>query len=205
MAFGQHWEWRGFGDIPTALRRRVAQLPLWYQSPIPSVDVYLWCPQTRVNVKLRGEALKFKRFITREGPFECWLEDEAELIPFPLGQEAMAMLAQALSCSLPAPDHLLTRPDMLLQYLHRVAPNIRAITVRKERILHHYPTPATPPVIVELTEILSPQTISSLAIEHPRLDLVQAVRAELMQGMPELSAYSYLEAVGRWAHEQLLV
>jgi len=41
MAFGQHWEWRGFGEIPAALRRRVRQLPLWYQSPIPSVDVYL--------------------------------------------------------------------------------------------------------------------------------------------------------------------
>jgi len=158
-----------------------------------------------VNVKLRGEALKFKRFIAREGPFECCLEDESELIPFPLGQEALDMLAQALSQPLPAPDHLLTRPDMLLQYLRQAVPNLRVITVRKERILHHYRTPKAPPVIVELTEILSPQTISSLAIEHPLLELVQSVHAELMQDMPTLSAFSYLEAVRRWAHEQLLV
>lgn len=204
MAFGCHWEWRGFGIMPDATRKRISRLPLWFQTPSPILDIYLWTPAMSTNVKLRGDALKFKRFIAREGPFECWLEDETELIPFPLGGEVLAVLAEALGLTLPPPDRLLTRPAALLHYLQQEAPVLQVVPVRKQRRLHHYHAPSPPPVIVELSEVLGPESVASLALEHPQLGLLQAAHAALAADVPNLQPLSYMEAVSCWAQGRRL-
>lgn len=199
MAFGKHWEWRGFGPISPALRQRITRLPLWYETPVPTLDVYLWRAGATVNIKLRGEALKFKRLLDRQEPFEYWLEDEAELIPFPLGTDALALLSEGLALSLPDPGHLLTRPDKFLRYLHEVAPDVVVVEVRKQRHLYHYAAPTSEPVIVELSEVLTPQDLTSLALEHPQLDTLKAAYERFCGDAPHFQPASYWQMVGLWA------
>jgi len=90
MAFGKHWEWRGFGSPPPATLRTVESLPLKFPDLQAVTDLYLWVPGSPINVKLRMRDLKFKRLLEVSGEFERWLEDEAENYPFPLSPEVTA-------------------------------------------------------------------------------------------------------------------
>ena len=114
MAFGAHWEWRGFGALDPALRRRLESLPRKFATRQRLADEYLFVPGCPLNVKLREGDLKFKRMLEVSQGLEQWLEDESENYPFPVAPELAEKLARELgipwSQSFTAP---LERADLL--------------------------------------------------------------------------------------------
>jgi hypothetical protein len=210
VAFGKHWEWRGFGILPAALREGIESLPRKFADCQEVADEYLWAPGARVNVKLRLGDLKFKRLLESRGGLERWLEDEAENIPFPLGREVVERLARDLGVVLPpleAPGPL-ARED-LLGLLARSQPPVRRLEVKKRRWQYEWRRAATQapdsvPVTVELAEVLAPEPTFSIAVEHPDFEPVAEVRDAL--GLEAvLQRRSYLEALEVWARGESIL
>jgi hypothetical protein len=205
MAYGEHWEWRAFGQAPHDLRERMLALIPVLPDPWQVEDVYLYAPGCMVNVKLRAGELKLKRWVGRDGDLECWLEDPAEVYPFPLAPAVVAETAAALSVTLPAwPEHLLDQ-EQLLALLRRAQPPVQEIVVRKTRYLRTLALPGVDrDVLLELAEIAAPQAIHSIALEHPQADPVHNARALLGLDTIPLTPMSYLHALARWALGQHL-
>jgi hypothetical protein len=203
MAFGKHWEWRGFGVLSRALRSRVESLPLKFDRPQDVNDEYLWVPGTTINVKVRFTDLKFKRLLGSEQGVERWLEDEAENLPFPLQQPVVAKLATELGVSLPRLLKASYGQKELLELLLRAQPAVQRVVVEKKRWQREWMTPEAQasgggPVTVELAEIFSPQAITSVALEHPEPGPVVAACDELGLGN-EIKMLNYLQALSVWA------
>ncbi|MGQ9592829.1 MAG: hypothetical protein ACUVYA_21325, partial [Planctomycetota bacterium] len=137
MAFGIHWEWRGFGPLAPEAASQVVSLPRKFPSAQRVVDEYLWVPGARANVKLRASDLKLKRLLDRRGAFELWEEDERENYAFPLGPEPLEKLCAELGASRPPPAAL-GDPRELLAWLERAAPGGRRVRVAKTRTQHDW-------------------------------------------------------------------
>ena len=203
MAFGKHWEWRGFGVLSGGLRARVESLPLKFDRPQDVQDEYLWVPGMSINVKLRFTDLKFKRLLGFEQGVERWLEDEAENLPFPLERPVVEKLSRELGVSLP---RLLERSygrEELVDLLLRAKAPVRRIVVEKKRWQRDWMTlearaSGGGPVTVELVEILSPEVTFSVGLEHPEPGPVAAARDELGLGTV-MRTLSYLQALSVWA------
>ena len=205
MPFGDHWEWRGFGQALSEFQHWFRDLPPLYspRQQLPTEDIYLWTPASVHNVKLRGDALKFKRFLAREGPYERWLEDERDWLPFPLSPHHLRTLARLLGIHLPqAPDRAIDR-DVLLQLLARAHPPVHQVTVLKRRRLARWPHSTSEEVIVEWTHILRPVAVETVALEHPSLPVLRNahIRLEPLLGAG-LEAMNYLQAIGRWLEQE---
>jgi len=206
MAFGKHWEWRGFGALSTGLRTRVESLPLKFDRPQDVKDEYLWIPGMSINVKLRFTDLKFKRLLGSEQGVERWLEDEAENLPFPLEPPVVEKLSRELGVSLP---RLLERSygqEELVDLLLRAKPPVRRIAVEKKRWQREWMTPearasGAGPVTVEIAEILSPEATVSVGLEHPEPGPVAAARDDLGLGTA-MKRLNYLEALSVWARRE---
>jgi hypothetical protein len=209
MAFGEHWEWRGFGGPPQGLRSAIESLPLLFPTSQDITDHYLWAPGSTVNVKLRLGDLKFKRLLETAGGLERWIEDEAENHPFPVAPDVLEKLAGALGISLgPLPASCPDR-DALVRLLDAARPAVRRVSVSKTRWgrLWRGDTRGGEDegrqVIVEIAEISSPERISSIAIEHPSRERVAAARDAL--GLPGgLRRLSYLDAISLWARGETI-
>lgn len=234
MAYGEHWEWRGFGHIPPDLQARIEALPLAGSvgnRPEPAGDepesagdepgragdrpaalgseagwlddCYLWVPHCTVNVKLRCQDLKLKRFLRAEQGLECWLEDPTEIFPLPLTVDVVAKVASALAVTLPAlPAHPVGRGE-LLTLLRRATPSVQAITVRKRRRFYALAVPNQPlAVLVELTIIVRPEPITTLALEHPDLAALRVGLTTLHVDQAPLRPLNYLQALAVWARGQ---
>jgi hypothetical protein len=206
MAYGEHWEWRAFGLIPRDLYQRFLALPKALPDPWLVEDRYLYAPGCAANVKLRAGELKLKRCVARDGDLERWLEDPAEVYPFPLAPAVVAGLATALGITLPGrPEQPLDQAE-LLALLRRAAPPVQEIVVRKTRHLRTVPLPGVDPdVLLELAEISAPQAIRSVALEHPQTDPVRRAGALLGLDAALLTPMSYLHALARWAQGQPLL
>ncbi|MCP4211332.1 MAG: hypothetical protein GY764_07610 [Halieaceae bacterium] len=174
MALGKHWEWRSFGEFDGSVKAFIQSLDLVYRSEQPLIDTYLWTPGCSTNIKLRHDTLKFKRFIETRTPFECWLEDEADVYPFPLGLDTVVAIESALGIKLKDRPQVPTQRSQLIASLQSATPPVCEITVEKKRALHHWHLGVTSPVIVEMTAILAPERISTVALEHPQLAVLQA-------------------------------
>ena len=201
MAFGKHWEWRGFGEIPEALRSRLESLPLKFSASQELTDEYLWAPGCSVNLKLRFSDLKFKRLCERAGSLELWLEDPGENYPFPIGPEVLTRLASDLGVSaLETPRSPLDRPA-LLDLLTHASPAVRLVTVQKIRWQREWWGSAvrhSPGVTVEVAQILRPELTWSVGIEGPELEGVASALAALdLEGA--LRKINYLEALEVWS------
>jgi hypothetical protein len=203
MAFGKHWEWRGFGALSGELRARLESLPLKFDRPQIVKDEYLWTPETAINVKLRFSDLKFKRLLGMEEGVERWLEDEAENLPLPLEPRVVEKLARELGVSLPqSPEGAYGKQD-LVDLLLLAKPIVRCIGVEKKRWQREWMAPEAgaaggTPVTVELAEILSPEATISVALEHPEPGPVRVARDALGLGTA-LRRLNYLEALSVWA------
>jgi hypothetical protein len=205
MAFGEHWEWRAFGQPPHDLLERILLIPPVLPDPWQVEDVYLYAPGCAANVKLRAGELKLKRFVARDGDLERWLEDPAEVYPFPLAPAVVVETAAALAVTLPVRPAQALDQQELLALLIQAAPSVQVIIVRKTRHLRTLPLPAVDPnVLVELAEISAPQTIFSIALEHPQAEPVCRARVQLELNQASLTPMSYLDALARWAQGQPL-
>ena len=198
MAFGRHWEWRGFGELDGTLRQRLDRLPLVFDTPQEITDRYLWVPRCELNVKLREGALKLKRLLERApGGIEEWLEDERENYEFPVPREALSELETALGV---VPGDLGAAPaateEELLERLERTLPEIRVVAVGKSRWLRSDPEAGG--AFVEVAQILQPERVFSVAVEAPGGEAVREVvtRFGLREALREAS---YLDALAVWA------
>lgn len=208
MAAGEHWEWRGFGRIDQALEDRIRGLSPLLDDEWQVTDYYLWAPDCPVNVKLRGNDLKLKRFLAASQGLERWLEDEAEVFPFPLAPVLVAELARILAVDLPQkPQAALTQPS-LLALLFSSTPPVQLIAVAKSRWLYHLAAVDSsrpgPPVLVELTEISAPEQLTTVALEHPQIEAVQAALDHLDISASALLPRNYLQVLPLWAKGQRL-
>jgi hypothetical protein len=212
MAWGKHWEWRGFGVLPDPLRTSIDALPRTVAAPQVVVDQYLWVPGCTVNVKLRTDrasTLKLKRYLEqRADGLECWEENESESYAFPLATTVVQQVAAALRVTV-ADDlpRQTETPAALLALLRQAAPSVQVIAVRKERLQREWvwcDGPSSEPVIVDVAAIRAPEPIASVALEHPAADAVAAAAAALNLAA-HLRRINYLEAIRVWATGERLV
>jgi hypothetical protein len=199
MAFGEHWEWRGFGTLPRSLRQELESLPLKFPTAQEITDEYLWSPSSTVNIKLRLGDLKFKRLLESVDGLERWMENPGENHPFPLSRAVLSTLAAGLGVSLPGASPL--GREELLALLRRTAPPVQTVRVTKVRWQREWP-PVLPDgeegVMVELAEVTSPERIFSVGLEHTdRGRLVQALGALRLD--LHLRRLSYVQAISFWA------
>src|SRR2546427_7988349 len=138
MAFGKHWEWRGFGPLPPELLGRIAALPLIFPRPQHLTDEYLWLPASPINVKLRMRSLKLKRLLQSENGLEEWLEDSDENYPFPLSPVAIQQLCDELRARLPSLPREPVAWDKFPELLRAMEPSPRIIAVEKKRWQRKY-------------------------------------------------------------------
>src|SRR5215813_4873427 len=97
MAYGLHWEWRGFGTLTTDVRAQIEKLEAEFDAPERVTDEYLRIPGSRINVKLRSKgngSLKFKRVRVTDGAtgLELWEEKPEEEYAFPISSKAQSEL-----------------------------------------------------------------------------------------------------------------
>jgi hypothetical protein len=199
MAFGQHWEWRGFGRIRADLRARIEAFDPLFASDRSLIDAYLWSPNCAVNVKLRLGDLKFKRLLEMDGDLECWLEDEREIHPFPLAADVVEKLGRALAVTLPEKQKTPVERNELAALLQNAQPPAQIFLVEKQRRLFSLPLEGADPAIVELTEIVRPERITTVAVEHVENAVVR--RALAVLGLPDrgLRPQNYLQTLSVWA------
>lgn len=208
MAAGKHWEWRGFGRVDDALKERLRGLPSLLDVEWQATDFYLWAPDCPVNVKLRGNDLKLKRFLAARDGLEQWVEDETEVFPFPLSPTVVARLCADLGVILPPLPNLQALDQAsLLALLLGASPSIRLIPVAKSRRLCWLPQALgglqpDPPVLVELTEITAPESVTTVALEHPQPEAVHAALDALDLLASPLLPLNYLQALALWANGQ---
>jgi hypothetical protein len=217
MAFGVHWEWRGFGSISEAFFDRYGVLPYEF-GPLKVEDIYIWTPDLEVNLKIReGEegGLKFKRPFGRDGHFERWVERAEDLYPLPLARQGWEVLAAELAAAglvlgpypEEAPGH-----DQLLFLLERAG--CRSVLVVKERGGRWWQGP-NGRVLVEWSMIEKPQTLLSLSLESEDLsaearamtdeeakaDLQAAIDA-LHFDRESLVPMNYMDALTTWINDR---
>lgn len=201
MAFGEHWEWRGFGRPVESLIRSIRSLPLKFPQPQEVTDTYLWVPGCSVNVKLRFEDLKFKRRLDARDGFERWLEDEAENHRFPLAPAVLEELKASLGISLRGVPAGAVDREKLEEIVKAAHPPVHFVRVEKLRWQYSWDDEGAcsgQPVTVELAEIRRPETITSIGIEHPGLEALE--KAHRLLGLElQLRGISYLEAISIWA------
>lgn len=217
MAFGKHWEWRGFGAVGESFRDRFAGLEPAF-GPQEVADHYLWVPGLQTNIKIReGEAggLKFKRFVAEDGRFQCWSEDPDELYELPLQKKAWQSLAAALAATGISLGLYPDRPpdgERLLALLGEAGCSI--LLVRKEREGRWWPGP-NGRVLVELAGIRAPVAMRTAGLESENLrvggaglsdgqakeDLRAAISALRLENEP-LSVMSYMEALALWVRDR---
>jgi hypothetical protein len=213
MAFGTHWEWRGFGDVSHAFFERYEVLTYQF-GPLKGDDLYIWAPGLTANLKIREGyfgGLKFKRRLGKDGRFECWIEHPGDLHDLPLDKAAWQALAVELgSAGLVLGPYPPEPPghDQLLFLLERAG--CRSLLVTKERGGRWWPGP-NGRVLVEWTAIHKPQTILSISLESEDLagegagltdeqakaDLQAAFEALGLDHEP-LLPMNYMDAVDIW-------
>lgn len=206
MTVGKHWEWRGFGHVDEQIKQRIRSLPSLLDAEWQVTDHYLWAPGCPVNVKLRGNDLKLKRFLAARDGLEQWLEDEAELFPFPLAPALVAELASTLGVSLAHLPQVPLDQSHLLALLFNASPPVRLIAVTKKRWLYRLDavegTRFDPAVLVELTDISAPERLTTIALEHPQVQPVQSAHQALGLAAANLAVCNYLQVLRLWAQGQ---
>jgi hypothetical protein len=213
MAFGVHWEWRGFGSISEAFFDRYGVLAYEF-GPLMVEDIYIWAPNLEVNLKIReGEegGLKFKRPFGRDGRFERWVERAEDLYSLPLARQGWEVLAAELAAAgmvlgpypEEAPGH-----DQLLFLLERAG--CQSVLVVKERGARWWQGP-NGRVLVEWSAVEKPQELLSVALESEDLSgeamgaaneeakaaLKGAIEALQLEREP-LVPMNYMDALAVW-------
>jgi hypothetical protein len=213
MAYGLHWEWRGFGTPDGLSVQRLSELAFPSRTEAV-VDRYLWLPESRINVKLRawsgGRSLKLKRLLDADAQLgvQLWAEYPEDDHSLPMAAEAAARVLVELG----VPPMRASRPvgdEALIHHITGALPAARIVTVLKRRASVALDVGDTV-VRVERVEISEPELITSIGIEDlAGLDrdssppLLERARAAVCNARDrlhlDLPARSYVEAVTAWA------
>jgi hypothetical protein len=199
MAFGRHWEWRGFGSGRESICARVVEFPAIFPEAQEITDRYLWVADSALNVKLRLGRFKLKRPLGRECGIEQWLEDPAEDFAFPLRADVLRDVAAAFGMSETSaiPETIASDAELVALFRERV----RVVEVAKRRSQHRIPHSD---IVVEHAQIGSPERCVSIGIEHEDRDAVLDALKEL--GLPgELRTLNYIDALTIWARGERIL
>ncbi len=215
MAYGLHWEWRGFGKLSDRNRARITQLRSIGNWTRKIRDRYLWYPGCRANVKLRSwgasEGLKFKRLVEedKELKLQLWLERRDEDYAFPVEPNVVRQLAHVLEIELAQFD-LAANSEELVDRLRSVAGQVRTVVVQKSRRTYVWQQ-GDERVLVDLAEIHSPVATTSVGLENlsglsesSSRDAIGAARRSVVVARTSLElpagleTLSYVEALARW-------
>ncbi|MEC7922733.1 MAG: hypothetical protein VX496_04955 [Planctomycetota bacterium] len=198
MAFGMHWEWRGFGVLSSALEDKVrALVPLFPDSQVVT-DRYLWSPGCSINFKLRFGDFKIKRCLEQEdGGVAKWQEDPGENYSFPLAGGVLGEVVSALGGTDEGAGDAVESEAELLDRAGLAIAGLQVVAVAKER--WQYGAPVLEGGIIELAQISLPEEIISVSVEHESAEGVREIMEVL--GLPgELKSFSYLEALETWGN-----
>lgn len=214
MAYGTHWEWRGFGGVSSRFADIFAQLtPQIHSHEVQ--DVYIWVPGLEVNAKFREgtkEGLKFKYHIKTEDDFELWEENKQGLFGFPLTRDAWKRLSGVLErAGVVLPDYPSEAPtsDQLLSFLTDIG--CTYMRVQKQRESRLWKTNDSQ-ILVEWTCISKPQYCISIGLEtwsddpdsdasdQQALAQLQSAVKKLQLKKEPLRILSYLDAVKLWCN-----
>jgi len=216
MAYGIHWEWRGFGVVEPEVERRITALPAAEVPERSVTDRYLWAPGATLNVKIRtwpgGGSLKVKRLLSADDPSgpSLWQEDPEEDYPFPIAASVLARVVEPLGIELSGCAGMaIADPHALVKLVRGGAGECRIVEVRKRRRRFEWRADAVP-LLVELAEIEAPERTSSLGVEDaaglsarsPDVQLA-AARQAVAEAIPlfgaGLRSLTYPQAVAVWA------
>ncbi|MFN2138484.1 MAG: hypothetical protein ACK2UK_21185 [Candidatus Promineifilaceae bacterium] len=216
MAYGIHWEWRGFGAVSAALALRFATLQEVVYDGQAVEDVYFWAPGLEVNLKTRAGVegdLKIKRPLDKDGPLECWREDPGEIFNFPLSDGQWSCLGDVLAGA----DLVLGAPPADAGPAQTTAAlkvaGCTTLGVSKLRQARLWPG-RYGPVLIEWTRIDAPQRLVSIGLETTeayqrrnemlaKAGLRAAIEAFGLDQEP-LAVMNYRDAAGQWANGQLI-
>ena len=198
MAFGVHWEWRGFGGLSSSLEERIRALrPLFPDSQVVT-DRYLWSPGCSINFKLRFGDFKIKRCLDMaEGGITRWQEDPGENYSFPLAAGVFGEVVTALGGAAGVAGEALASEAELLERAGAAIAGLQVVAVAKER--WQYGAPVLEDGIIELAQISSPEEIVSISVEHESEEGVREIM-EALDLPGELKSFSYLEALETWGN-----
>ena len=198
MAFGVHWEWRGFGGLSSSLEERIRALrPLFPDSQVVT-DRYLWSPGCSINFKLRFGDFKIKRCLDlAEGGIARWQEDPGENYSFPLAAGVFGEVVTALGGAAGAAGEALASEAELLERAGAAIAGLQVVAVAKER--WQYGAPVLEDGIIELAQISSPEEIVSISVEHESEEGVREIM-EALDLPGELKSFSYLDALETWGN-----
>jgi hypothetical protein len=213
MAFGVHWEWRGFGSVSDAFFERYGVLAYEF-GPWMIEDIYIWTSGLEVNLKIREGVeggLKIKRPFGRDGRFERWVERPEDLYTLPLERKGWEVLAAELAGAglvlgpypEEAPGH-----DQLLFLLERAG--CQSVLVVKERGGRWWQGP-NGRVLVEWSAIEKPQALLSVSLESEDLsgeeggETDEEAKADLQAAIEafhldheRLIPMNYMDALAHW-------
>lgn len=218
MAYGLHWEWRGFGTLDDATIERVSALGAT-SDVLEVVDHYIWTPHISVNLKVRswagGRRLKVKRPVDRiaETGIELWAEHPEDDHELPIPSDTATHVLRESGLPLRVSGASVDAAD-LLERVRRTGPDVRVVSVRKVRSWAATRVGKTM-LQVERADILEPQRIGSLGIEDvsglqrespPQLfkQAHEAVRALYNRLAPQWEPSNYMRAVASWARGGLI-
>ncbi len=214
MAFGLHWEWRGFGAVSADFVNKYSKLDL--QFDIQNVDdLYLWVPNLAVNAKFREGAeggLKFKRIKNSDDKLEQWHENEEEIFDFPLKEKAWTTLNKVMTTvglALPAYPPIAPNREESTHILESI--DCKTIMVKKRREARLWRGP-NGLVKVEWACISEPQSLISIGLETWDNDAdedvltdeeakedIRAAILELGLNKEPIHVMNYLVVTGIWA------
>lgn len=215
MAFGTHWEWRGFGAVNSKFAEQFSGL----KSTVSSnqvVDTYVYTPELKTNIKIRTgyqSGIKFKRPVKFVDDFELWTEREDDLFEFPLTKADHDRVRKILGSTeldriSSLPTSLKTADDAL-SWLSKAG--FQLVKVKKEREIKVWHR-AENSVMVEWACLSGPQSITSISLESEpvkysdkrsessELGLLKSALSHLNLDKLPLKPMNYLEVLDKWAN-----
>lgn len=214
MAYGSHWEWRGFGGVDARFTKRFRSLSKLIDQHSQS-DYYIYAPGLTTNLKIRQgkeSGLKFKHPGKTDGDFEIWSEYEDELFEFPLPSKGLDLLEDTLNSTDLGPINSIpsgiNNPGDTLPWLKEIG--CRVIEVEKAREIRELHL-STDTILVEWTCIYKPQALISISVESEHfeksdkqqssknLKLIKSAYRKLELHRLPLLPRNYSDAVAIWA------
>ena len=98
------------------------------------------------------------------------------------------------------PDRAIRDGQQLISILSKVTPLVQIISVQKRRELHVWPSGAT----IELTEIIIPEKVMTISIEHRDLEKVIKALEYLQLTSHSMKVLSYVDCLKVWVEEKRL-
>ena len=190
------WEWRAFVPIiEPDFRQNILNLPKMHGKPIIVNDRYIFRIGSNRNIKIRGQDLRIKRIVKlSKKRIGLWT---TEAYSFPISAYLFNYMTNTLNVSLPKREA--KDGAQLVSILSHATPLIRIVRVVKHRELRRWPPKDPEGVIVELAEIIVPEKVTSVGIEHHDLKRVNEAVERLRLPGPSMKVIYYNDCIKVWA------